>query len=182
MDDFSFLISTVVPSWLKNFPTFEFGGQIGTGPFFKDIGGKGIALIILALTFIACFNWDKVIVEIKLITVWLDLNFNSLIILFPTVGVTAKKIQSQLSIISWLSFATETFLYFFSEGAGYSKSQKKKKTHVSACSSFYGSLAWFSRGRRKKKVPSVGPCTSNEVFIVRMSSRTSTWRGMNHPV
>ena len=72
MDDFSFLISTVVPSWLKNFLTFRFGGQIGTGPFFKDIGGKGMALIILAFTFIAFFNWDKVIVEMKLIIIWLD--------------------------------------------------------------------------------------------------------------
>ena len=32
------------------------GGQIGTGPFFKDIGGKGMALTIFALTFTAFFN------------------------------------------------------------------------------------------------------------------------------
>ena len=42
---------------------------MGTGPFFKDIGGNGIALIIFALTLIAFFNSDKVIVEIKLIIV-----------------------------------------------------------------------------------------------------------------
>ena len=56
------------------------GGQIGTGPFFNEIGGKGIALIIFAFTLIAFFNWDKVIVDIKLIIVWVDLNFKSLII------------------------------------------------------------------------------------------------------
>ena len=53
IDDFSFLISTVVPILLKKSFTFLLGGQIGTGPFFKDIGGNGIALIILALTLIA---------------------------------------------------------------------------------------------------------------------------------
>ena len=45
IDDFSFLISTVVPSLLKNVFTFAFGGQIGTGPFFNDIGGNGLSLI-----------------------------------------------------------------------------------------------------------------------------------------
>ena len=53
IDDFSFLISIVVPILLKKFLTFVLGGQIGTGPFFNDIGGKGIALTILALTLIA---------------------------------------------------------------------------------------------------------------------------------
>ena len=43
-----------------------FGGQIGTGPFFKDIGGNGIALTIFALTLIIFFNLEIVIVEIKL--------------------------------------------------------------------------------------------------------------------
>ena len=38
---------------------------MGTGPFFNDIGGNGIALTIFALTLIAFFNWVKVIVEIK---------------------------------------------------------------------------------------------------------------------
>ena len=57
--------------------TFLFGGQIGTGPFFKEIGGKGIALTILALTLINFFNWDKLIDEIKLMIVWLDLNLSS---------------------------------------------------------------------------------------------------------
>ena len=56
IDDFSFLISTVVPSLLKNVFTFAFGGQMGTGPFFNDIGGYGIALTIFALTFIVFFN------------------------------------------------------------------------------------------------------------------------------
>ena len=46
IDNFSFLISIVVPILLKKVLTFLFGGQIGTGPFFKDIGGKGIALTI----------------------------------------------------------------------------------------------------------------------------------------
>ena len=73
---------------------------MGTGPFFNEIGGKGIALIIFALTIMSFFNLNKVILEIKLITVRFDLNFNYLIILFPTVGVTDKKIQSHLSTIS----------------------------------------------------------------------------------
>ena len=42
IDDFSFLISTVVPKLLKNAFTFELGGQIGTGPFFNEIGGSKI--------------------------------------------------------------------------------------------------------------------------------------------
>ena len=42
---------------------------MGTGPFFKDIGGNGIALTIFAFTFIHFFNSDKVIVEIKLIII-----------------------------------------------------------------------------------------------------------------
>ena len=90
----------VVPNLLKNAFTFLFGGQIGTGPFFKDIGGKGIALTNFALTLIALFSSGKVIVEIKLIIICLDLNFKSLIIFFPTSGVTAKKIQSDLLITS----------------------------------------------------------------------------------
>ena len=85
---------------------------MGIGPFFNDIGGNGIALTIFALTLIIFFNWDKVIVEIKLITVWVDLNFKSLIILFPIVGVIDKNTQSHLSTISWLSLAIITFLNF----------------------------------------------------------------------
>ena len=42
---------------------------MGTGPFFKDIGGSGIALIIFALTLIAFLSWAKVIVDMKLIIV-----------------------------------------------------------------------------------------------------------------
>ena len=113
IDNFSFLISIVVPILSKKAFTFLSGGQIGIGPFFKEIGGNGIALTILAFTFIAFFNWGNVIVEIKLIIVWFDLNFNSLIILFPTFGVTDKKTQSHLSIISWLLSAIKTLLYFF---------------------------------------------------------------------
>ena len=105
IDNFSFLISTVEPILSKNFFTFLLGGQIGTGPFLSEIGGKGIALTISAFTFIVFFNWGIVIVEMKLIIVWLDLNLKFLIILSPTVGVTAKKIQLQLSIILWLSFS-----------------------------------------------------------------------------
>ena len=69
IEDFSFFISTVVPILLKKSFTFLLGGQIGTGPFFKDIGGNGIALIIFALTLIAFFSWLKVIVDMKLIIV-----------------------------------------------------------------------------------------------------------------
>jgi len=65
---------------IEKFFTFGLGGQIGTGPFFNDIGGNGIALTIFAFTLIDFFNWDNVIVEMKLIIVWLDLNFKSLII------------------------------------------------------------------------------------------------------
>ena len=59
------------PILSKNALTFLFGGQIGTGPFLRDIGGKGIALIIFAFTLIAFFNSAKVSVEIKLIIVLL---------------------------------------------------------------------------------------------------------------
>ena len=50
------LISTVVPILLKKFFTLLLGGQIGTGPFFNEIGGKGMALRTFAFTFIALFN------------------------------------------------------------------------------------------------------------------------------
>ena len=86
---------------------------MGTGPFFKEIGGKGIALTIFALTLIAFFNSNNVIVEIKLIIVWLDLNLRFLIIFSPTKGVIDKKTQLQLSAISWLFLAIIIFLNFF---------------------------------------------------------------------
>ena len=86
---------------------------MGTGPLFSAIGGKGIALTIFALTFIAFFNWDNVIVEIKLIMVWFDLNFKFLIMFSPTLGVTDKKTQSDWSIICWLVLAIVIFLNFF---------------------------------------------------------------------
>ena len=66
IEDFSFLISTVVPKLLKNFLTLIFGGQIGTGPFFKEIGGKGIALTIFALTLIAIKVKAKIVRAIPL--------------------------------------------------------------------------------------------------------------------
>jgi len=113
IDNFSFLISTVVPKLLKNALTFEFGGQIGTGPFFNEIGGSGIALTIFAFTLTAFFNWDKVIVEIKLTTVWVDLNFKSLIIFSPTVGVTDKNTQLDWFKICLLFLAITIFLNFF---------------------------------------------------------------------
>ena len=69
IESFSFLISTVEPILSKKILTFLFGGQIGTGPFFKDIGGNGIALTISTLALIISFNSGIVIVEIKLITV-----------------------------------------------------------------------------------------------------------------
>ena len=65
------------------------------------------------MTLIAFFNWAKVIVEIKLIIIWLDLNLSFLIIFFPTVGVIDKKIQLHLFTISWLSLRIITFLNFF---------------------------------------------------------------------
>ena len=88
------------------------GGKIGTGPFFKDIGGSGIALTMSAFTLIAFLSWDNVIVEMKLITVWLDLNLKFLIIFLPTFGVTDKKIQLHESTISWLFFFIVIFLNF----------------------------------------------------------------------
>ena len=69
IDNFSFLISIVVPILSKKFFTLLLGGQIGIGPFFNAIGGKGIALTNFTLTLIAYFNCDRFIVEIKLITV-----------------------------------------------------------------------------------------------------------------
>ena len=46
---FSFFISTVVPILSKKPLICLSGGQIGTGPFLIEIGGSGIALIILML-------------------------------------------------------------------------------------------------------------------------------------
>ena len=43
----------VVPSLLKKFLTFLFGGKIGTGPFLSEIGGSGMALTIFAFTLMA---------------------------------------------------------------------------------------------------------------------------------
>ena len=81
--------------------------------FFNEIGGSGIALAIVAFTLIAFFNCGRVIVEIKLTIVWLDLKFKFFMIFCPTVGVTAKKTQLHELTISWLFFAIETFLNFF---------------------------------------------------------------------
>ena len=53
LDNFSLLISTVVPSLSKKFLIFLFGGNNGTGPFFNEIGGSGIALAIVAFTLMA---------------------------------------------------------------------------------------------------------------------------------
>ena len=86
---------------------------MGIGPFFIDIGGNGIALTILALTFIIFFNFDKVIVEIKLIMVCFGLKLKFLIIFSPTEGVTDKKTQSELSTIYWLLLLIKIFLNFF---------------------------------------------------------------------
>ena len=72
-----------------------------------------MALIIFALTLIAFLSWAKVIVDMKLIIVWFDLNFKFLIIFSPTVGVTDKNIQSHELIISWLSLLIVIFLNFF---------------------------------------------------------------------
>jgi len=59
IDNFSFFISTVEPILSKKFFTFLFGGQIGTGPFFKDIGGNGIALTISDFTLIIFFSSES---------------------------------------------------------------------------------------------------------------------------
>ena len=99
------MISTVVPILSKKPLTCLSGGQIGTGPFLIEIGGSGIALIILIFFPIAFFNWAKLIVAIKLIIFWLDLNLSFGSIFFPTLGVTDKKIQLHLSTISWLVLA-----------------------------------------------------------------------------
>ena len=99
-EEFSFLISIVVPSLSKKFLTFLFGGKIGTGPFLNDIGGKGIALTIVAFTLMYLFKSSIFIVEIKLTIICFFLKLNFFIILFPTFGVTAKNTQSDLLIIS----------------------------------------------------------------------------------
>ena len=74
-DNFSFLISTVVPNLLKKFFTCWSGGQIGTGPFRIEMGGNGMALTILTFLPIAFLSCAKLIVAIKLITFCLVLNF-----------------------------------------------------------------------------------------------------------
>ena len=83
----------VVPILLKKFLTSLSGGQMGTGPFFIDIGGNGIALTIFTFFLIILFNWFKLIVDMKLIIFCLELNFNFGNIFVPTLGVTAKKTQ-----------------------------------------------------------------------------------------
>ena len=55
-DNFSLLISTVDPNLSKNFLTLLFGGQIGTGPLHKAIGGNGIALTIFDFNPVIFFN------------------------------------------------------------------------------------------------------------------------------
>jgi len=52
---------------LKKFLTFLLGGQIGTGPFLRDIGGNGIALTMLDFILIIFLSSERVMVEIKLI-------------------------------------------------------------------------------------------------------------------
>ena len=66
-DNFSLLISIVVPILSKKLFTCLSGGQIGTGPFPIEIGGKGIALTILTFLLINFFNLSNLIVDIKLI-------------------------------------------------------------------------------------------------------------------
>ena len=90
----------VDPILSKKFLTFLLGGQIGTGPFLRDIGGRGIALTIFDFTLIIFFSSERFIVEIKLTIVWLDLNFKLLIIFSPTLGVIDKNIQFDLLTIS----------------------------------------------------------------------------------
>ena len=104
IDDFSFLISIVEPSLSKKALTFLLGGHIGIGPSFNETGGSGIALTIVIFLPIIFFNCASVIVDIKLITIWLDLKFKSFIIFWPTSGVTDKNTQLELSITSWLFF------------------------------------------------------------------------------
>ena len=53
---FDKLGSTVEPNLLKKALTFLLGGQIGTGPSFNEIGGKGIALTISIFFLIIFFN------------------------------------------------------------------------------------------------------------------------------
>ena len=98
---------------LKNFVTLVFLGNKGIGPFIIDIGGKGIALTIVAFLFVSIFNSFNFIVDIKLIIVLFFLNFKFFKIFFPTFGVIAKNIQSELFIINWLSDDIFIFLLFF---------------------------------------------------------------------
>ena len=56
-----------VPNLLKKPFTFLSGGQIGIGPSLLDIGGRGIALIILFFLPIYFLSCARLIVEIKLI-------------------------------------------------------------------------------------------------------------------
>ena len=53
LDNFSLLISTVVPILSKKLLTCLSGGQIGIGPFLIEIGGRGIALTILTFLIIS---------------------------------------------------------------------------------------------------------------------------------
>ncbi len=111
-DNFSFLISIVWPILLKKFFTDLLFGKIGTGPTPSEIGGKGIALTISIFLPIYLLSSSILIVEIKLITFWDLRNLKSLIIFFPTSGVTLRKIQLDLSIISWLLAIIDIFLLF----------------------------------------------------------------------
>jgi hypothetical protein len=62
---FHSLISTVVPILSKKLLTFLLGGQIGTGPFLNEIGGKGIAFKIFAFTLWLFLTEINDIVEYK---------------------------------------------------------------------------------------------------------------------
>ena len=63
-DDVSSFISILSPILLKNFVTFLFLGNKGIGPFMIDIGGKGIALTIVAFVFVKIFRSLNFIVDI----------------------------------------------------------------------------------------------------------------------
>jgi hypothetical protein len=56
IDNFSFLISTVEPSLSKKALTFLLGGQMGTGPSLREIGGNGMALTISIFFLIIFFS------------------------------------------------------------------------------------------------------------------------------
>jgi len=84
--------------WAQLDENFGKGNTLYTYAFViqSEYKGNGYAKMLKRVF----LSWAKLIVAIKLMTFWLDLNFRLGIIFFPTLGVTARKTQLQALTIS----------------------------------------------------------------------------------